>query len=103
MFDLYFRRSLGESRGLHDRRSGITCIDNFSARGRHRTEDRLPNLLQDIRDIVKDHLQTDYTFLTTQLFCRVTATEIRKQLIHYKRTPTINSHANAPSLPSSTT
>ncbi len=72
-------------KGLHERRSGITCIDNFSARGRHRIEDRLPNLLQDIRDIVKDHLQTDYTFQTTQLFCHLTATQIRKQLIHFKR------------------
>src|SRR6476646_3357110 len=53
----------------NERRSGITCVDNFSARGRHRCEERLRNLLQDIRDLVQDHLQTDYTFQTTQLFC----------------------------------
>ena len=68
----------------HERRSGITCVDNFSARGRHRCEDRLPNLFPDIRDLVKDHLQTDYTFRTTQLFCRLTASAVRRQLIDHK-------------------
>ena len=68
----------------NERRTGITCADNFSARGRHRCEVRLPNLFQDIRDLVKDHLQTDYTFRTTQLFCRLTASAVRGQLIAHK-------------------
>jgi hypothetical protein len=71
-------------KALHERRSGITCVDNFSARGRYRCEDRLPGLFGDIRDLVHDHLQTDYTFRTTQLFCRLTASEIRRQLIERK-------------------
>jgi hypothetical protein len=71
-------------KALHERRSGITCVDNFSARGRLRCEDRLPGLFQDIRDLVKDHLQTDYTFRTTQLFCRLTASAVRRQLIDHK-------------------
>ena len=71
-------------KSLHERRSGITCVDNFTARGRHRCEDRLPNLFQDIRTLVTDHLQTDYTFQTTQLYCRLTASEIRKQLLAFK-------------------
>ena len=71
-------------KATHERRSGITCIDNFSARGRHRCEQRLPNLFQDIRALVGDHLQTDYTFRTTQLFCRLTASEVRKRLIDHK-------------------
>jgi len=71
-------------KALHERRSGITCVDNFSARGRRCCEDRLPDLFQDIRDLVHDHLQTDYTFQTTQLFCRLTASAIRRQLIDRK-------------------
>lgn len=72
-------------KALRERRTGIACVDNFSARGRHRCEVRLPDLLQDIRDLVKDHLQTDYTFQTTGLFCRLTASQIRSQLIQFKR------------------
>lgn len=68
----------------NERRTGITCVDNFSSRGRHRCEERLPDLFGDIRDLVKDHLQTDYTFQTTGLFCRLSASEVREQLINHK-------------------
>ena len=68
----------------HELRSGITCLDNFSARGRKPAEAHLPDLLQDITDVVKDHLQADPTFQTTGLYCRLSAAEVRKQLIHRK-------------------
>ena len=63
-------RALGWSRdtvrkGLHELHSGITCLDNFSARGRKPIEVRLPALRADICDLVQDHLQTDPTFQTT--------------------------------------
>jgi hypothetical protein len=64
--------------------SGITCLDHFSARGRKPAEFHLPNLLQDIRDLVKDNLQTDPTFQTTGLSCRLSAPEVHKQLIERK-------------------
>src|SRR3954465_13252732 len=48
-------------KGLHELHSGITCLDNFSARGPKPVEVRLPSLLVDIRDLVHDHLQTDPT------------------------------------------
>jgi len=68
----------------HELRSGIRCLDNFSARGRTPAEFHLPALLQDIRDVVKDSLQTDPTFRTTGLYCRLSAPEVRKQLIEHK-------------------
>lgn len=68
----------------HELRSGITCLDNYSARGRKPCEFHLPTLFPDIRDLVKDSLQTDPTFQTTGLYCRLSAPEIRKQLIDYK-------------------
>jgi transposase len=68
----------------HELHSGITCADNFSARGRQPTEFHLPHLLQDLRDLVQDNLQTDPTFLTTGLYCRLSAAEVRKQLIERK-------------------
>src|SRR6202041_221347 len=79
-------RHLGWSRdtvrkALHELHSGITCIDNFSARGRKPVEVHLPSLLQDIRNVVADHLQTDPTFQTTRLYCRLSATTVRDQLL----------------------
>ena len=68
----------------HESRTGITCCDNFSARGRKPAEHHLPRLLADITDLVKDHLQTDPTFQTTGLYCRLSAAEVRRQLIGRK-------------------
>jgi transposase len=88
-------RQLGWSRDTirkaqHERHSGITCWDNFSARGRKPAEFHLPHLLQDLCDLVRDHLQTDPTFLTTGLYCRLSAAEVRKQLIERKGYPDQN-------------
>src|SRR4051812_15648053 len=55
----------------HELRTGITCSDNSGARGRKPAEFHLPQLLQDVTDLVKDHLQTDPTFRTTGLYCRL--------------------------------
>ena len=65
----------------HEARSGITCRDATSCRGRKPTEFHLPHLLDDIRAIAQDHGQTDPTFQTTRLYCRLTAAEVRGQLI----------------------
>ena len=55
-------RELGWNRvtirkGKHELKSGFVCIDSFSARGRKRAEDHLPNLLADIGDIVDSQSQ----------------------------------------------
>ena len=74
-------------KGLHELPSGITCFDNFSARGRKPIEVRLPSFLADICDLVQDHLQTDPTFQTTRLYCRVSAAAVRQQFIDRKGYP----------------
>jgi transposase len=71
-------------KALHERRCGMTCVDAFGGRGRKPAEVHLPRLLDDIKDIVKDHVQTDPTFQTTRLYCRLTAPEVRRQLIARK-------------------
>jgi hypothetical protein len=71
-------------KALHERRSGLTCVDAYRCRGRKPAEAHLPRLLDDIRDIVQDHVQTDPTFQTTRQYCRVTAAEVRRQLIQRK-------------------
>lgn len=68
----------------HEARSGITCCDATSRRGRKPAEAHLPQLLDDIRAIAQDHCQTDPTFQTTRLYCRLTAAAVRRQLIQRK-------------------
>ena len=68
----------------HEARTGLTCLDATCRRGRKPVEFHLPRLLDDIKDLVKDHLQTDPTFQTTRLYCRLSAPEVRRQLIARK-------------------
>jgi hypothetical protein len=82
-------RELGWNRktirkGIHEVESGITCLDAFGARGRKLAEEHLPNLLGDIRAIVDGQSQTDPQFKTNRLYTRLTATEVRRQLIVQK-------------------
>lgn len=68
-------------KGRHELESGIVCIDNFSARGRKRAEVHLPHLLEDIAQIVEDQTQTDPTFKSQRLYTRLSAKQVRQQLI----------------------
>lgn len=79
-------RELGWNRGtirkgLHELDTGIRCTDNFSARGRLRAEDHLPGLLDDLRALIDAQCQTDPTFQTQRLYARLSAAEVRRQLI----------------------
>jgi hypothetical protein len=94
-------RELGWNRvtvrkGTHELDSGIRCVEAFSSRGRKRAEERLPGLLDDIRSVVDAQCQTDPTFRTQRLYTRLSAAEVRRQLILQK------GHAEA-SLPSEET
>ena len=71
-------------KGIHEVKSGVTCLDAFGARGRKRAEEHLPHLLEDIRAIVDGQSQTDPPFKTTRLYTRLTAPEVRRQLITQK-------------------
>jgi Rhodopirellula transposase DDE domain len=82
-------RELGWNRGtirkgLHELTSGIRCVDAFSARGRKRAEEHLPGLLPDIRSLIDGQSQTDPTFSSQRLYTRLTAAEVRRQLISQK-------------------
>jgi len=71
-------------KGKQELKTGESIVDNFSARGTKRVEERLPNLLNDIKSIVDSEAQTDPTFKTTELFTRLTSKEVRNQLIIQK-------------------
>src|SRR5450432_1168981 len=46
------------AKGLREARSGVQCLENFTARSRRRSEDKNPQLAADIRTIVEPHTQT---------------------------------------------
>jgi hypothetical protein len=71
-------------KGKRELESGQPINDNFSARGRKPAEAHLPNLLKDIRAIADEQSQTDPTFQTTRLYTRISAAEMRRQLIAQK-------------------
>lgn len=82
-------RQLGWSRGtirkgMHELTSGIRCVDYFSGRGRPRAEERLPQLLADIRVLVDGQSQTDPSFQSQRLYTRLTAAQVRQQLLLQK-------------------
>ena len=82
-------RELGWNRGtlrkgLHELQSGFRCLDAFAARGRKRAEHHLPRLLADITAIVDSQSQTDPQFRTARLYTRLSAAEVRRQLIAQK-------------------
>lgn len=68
-------------KGMKELASGITCVDNMSAKGRYKAELHLPNLLKDIKSLVDSQSQTDPSFKSQRLYTRLSATEVRKQLI----------------------
>ena len=68
-------------KGIRELKSGITCVDNNSAKGRKKAEEYLPNLLEDIKNLVDSQSQTDPTFKSKRLYTRLSSAQVRKQLI----------------------
>ncbi len=82
-------RELGWNRGtirkgMKELTSGIPIKDAFERRGRKRAESKLPNLLEDIRAIVDPQSQADPTLKSQRLYTRISAAEVRRQLIEQK-------------------
>ena len=82
-------RELGWNRetirkGTRELNSGLRCVDAFALRGRKRAEKHLPHLLEDLRAIVDGQSQADPKFQTNRLYTRLSAQEVRRQLIEQK-------------------
>lgn len=71
-------------KGTREVDSRIVCLDAFQARGRKRVETRLPNLLEDLKDVVDSQSQTDPSFKTNRLYTKLSVSEVRLQLIKQK-------------------
>jgi hypothetical protein len=67
--------------GLGELRTGIRCLDNFAARGRHRTEEDHPEIAQQIHALVDPHSQADPQLKTSLGYTRLTATAVHQHLV----------------------
>lgn len=70
--------------GLHERRSGIRCVNNYQARGIKKTEETAPTLADDIRALVDGQAQADPQLRTTFMYARISAQAVRDALIEDK-------------------
>lgn len=71
--------------GLGERRSGIRCLDDFSSRGRKKSEAKVPQLAVEIRAVVEPHSQADPKFQTPLAFTRITSKAVREALLAKSR------------------
>jgi hypothetical protein len=70
--------------GLCERRTGMVCVDDYRARGRHKSEEKLPDLEADIRSLVERYSQADPTFQSTFAYARISARAVREALMNEK-------------------
>jgi transposase len=68
------------AKGLHELQQGVRCLENFSARGRPRLEDKTPQLAQDIRAIVEPHTQADPELKSARRYSNLSAAEVVEAL-----------------------
>lgn len=66
--------------GLHERDSGIRCVENFGTRGQRRSEDANPQLGADIRAVVEPHTQADPELKSERQYTNLSAREVRERL-----------------------
>src|SRR5262249_56260509 len=76
------------TKGLHEARQGMRCLDKFGGRGRRRSEDKDPQLAADIRAIVEPHTYADPELKSPRRSTNLSAAEVRDALIAKGYSPT---------------
>ncbi len=71
-------------KGLKESESGIRCIDNYQGRGGKRTEDKIPNLMEDMISPAERETQADPAMKSALTYTRITGKAMRKALIEEK-------------------
>ena len=67
--------------GIHEYQTGIACINDISARGKPKTEDKHPMLLAEIQAIMEPHSESDSSLRTTLLYTNLTAKTVHEALV----------------------
>jgi Rhodopirellula transposase DDE domain len=68
-------------KGLHERHTGLRCLEDFVARGRRRVEDRDQRLAADIRAIAEPRSYADPSLKSSRRYTNLSAAEVRAALI----------------------
>jgi hypothetical protein len=68
-------------KGLHELQHGLRCLENFTARGRQRSEEKNPQLAADIRAIVEPHSYADPELKSARRYSNLSAAEVRETLL----------------------
>jgi transposase len=71
-------------KGLREVATGIRCVEYYAGRGRKKTEERHPQLVEDIRRVVDPKSQADPKFQTSFAYTRITARAVREELIEHQ-------------------
>ena len=84
--------------GMHELRTGITCINDLSARRKPKAEEKYPGLLEDIREIMEPNSQAEPRLRTTLLYTDMTAQAVYDALLQKawskQSLPTVRTIAN---------
>ena len=67
--------------GLNELRTGIRCVENYSTRGRPKSEKKNPELVQEIHALVEPQSQADPKFQTPLAYTRITAKAVHERLV----------------------
>lgn len=73
--------------GLNELRTGIICQNDLKNRRRPKTEEKFPEMLSDIHDIMEPESHADPQLRTTLYYTNMTASSVRQALIDDKGWP----------------
>jgi len=67
--------------GMHEHQTGIACVNDLTARGKPKTEDKHPKLLAEIQAIMEPHSESESSLRTTLLYTNMTAKTVHEALV----------------------
>jgi len=67
--------------GLNELRTGIRCVEDYSTRGRRKSEEKSPELVEEIHALVEPKSQADPKFQTPVAYTRITAKAVHERLV----------------------
>jgi Rhodopirellula transposase DDE domain len=67
--------------GIHEYQTGIACVNDLTARGKPKIEDKHPKLLAEIQTIMEPHSESQASLRTTLLYTNITAKTVHQALV----------------------